>query len=176
MHYTDPLPRTADGVLLRRLAISDLPSFQAYRRDDELGRYQGWSATTDGDAASFLAEMSSADMFRPGMWFQFAIADAGTQALIGDIGLFLASDGRHAEIGFTLRRESQGDGLATAAVREAITLLFENTQAEQVLAVTDARNAPSIRLLERIGMRRTETREAIFKGEQCLEHVYVLSR
>ena len=42
--------------------------------------------------------------------------------LIGDIGLFLAADGRDAEIGITLRRQSQGRGMGTAAAREAISL------------------------------------------------------
>jgi RimJ/RimL family protein N-acetyltransferase len=54
--------------------------------------------------------------------------------------------------GFTLSRKSQGRGLATEAVRGAIYLIFERTPALRVHAVTDARNLPCIRLLERIGM------------------------
>lgn len=176
MHSADPLPRTAHGVVLRRLAVSDLAAFQAYRHDAELGQYQGWSAASDAQAMSFLAEMNTCDLLQPGAWSQIGIADSSDQALIGDIGLFLASDGRHAEIGFTLRRESQGRGLATAAVREAIHLVFEHTQAEQVRGITDARNLPSVRLLERVGMRKTESRSALFRGEACVEYVYVLSR
>ena len=100
------LPRVAHGVALRRLAVSDLAAFQAYRHDALLGQYQGWSAATDAEALSFLAEMNTSALLRPGTWSQIGIADADNQGLIGDIGLFLASDGRSAEIGFTLRRES----------------------------------------------------------------------
>ena len=174
MHHTDPLPRIADGVMLRRLALSDLAAFQAYRHDPVVGLYQGWSATSDADAGSFLTEMSSVELLKPGRWSQIGIADSGSLALVGDIGLFLAADGRHAEIGFTLRQESQGKGLATIAVREAIALVFEHTEAEEVRAITDARNAPSIRLLERIGMLRTGSHTALFRGELCIEHVYSL--
>src|SRR6476660_4658923 len=120
MQNVDPLPRIANGVVLRRLAISDLAAFQAYRHDPVLGLYQGWSAASDAEATSFLAEMNSSELLQLGTWSQIGIADFNNLALIGDIGLFLASDGRHAEIGFTLRRESQGRGVATTAVREAI--------------------------------------------------------
>ena len=176
MHRADLLPRIASGVVLRRLAISDLAAFLAYRHDALLGQYQGWTVTSDAEATSFLTEMSTAELLHPGMWSQIGIAKSESQALIGDIGLFLASDGRHAEIGFTLRRESQGHGVATTAVREAINLVFEHTKAEQVLGITDARNVSSIRLLERVGMRKTESRSAMFRGESCLEHVYAVSR
>ena len=176
MHSAIRLPRLTRGVVLRRLAISDLAAFQGYRHDSVLGQFQGWSATSDADALSFLTKMSAAALLQPGTWSQLGIADATNQALIGDIGLFLASDSRHAEIGFTVQRESQGRGVATTAVREAISLVFEHTTAEKVLGITDARNQPSIRLLERVGMRKTESRNATFRGEVCLEHVYTISR
>jgi [ribosomal protein S5]-alanine N-acetyltransferase len=176
MHRVDPLPRIANGVVLRRFAASDLAAFQAYRHDAVLGQYQGWSATSDSDATALLAEMRIATLLQPGTWSQIGIAEFNGQAIIGDIGLFLASDGRHAEIGFTLGRESQGHGIATIAVREAINLVFEHTEAEQVRGITDARNLPSIRLLERVGMHSTESRGAVFRGEACLEHVYAVSR
>ena len=41
-------------------------------------------------------------------------------------------------------------------------------------ATTDSRNDASIRLLERSGFKRQETRDAVFRGEPCTEHVYVL--
>ena len=162
--------------MLRRLAVADLEAFQAYRHDPELGRYQSWSATSDAEAASWLAEMSRADLLQPGIWSQIGIADAGGRLLIGDIGILLATNGQHAEIGVTLRRPSQGQGLATTAVREAIGLLFEQTTVERVLAITDARNQPSIRLLARLGMRHIASDQAVFRGERCIEYTYAVSR
>ena len=162
--------------MLRRIGLSDLASFQAYRHDDLLGQYQGWSPTTDDEASLFLSEMSIAELLQPGSWIQLGIADPGSQTLVGDIGLLLADDGQHAEIGFTLSRQSQGRGIATAAVREALSLVFERTVAERILGVTDSRNLRSIRLLERVGMRLAETRSAKFRGEDCIEHVYSIPR
>lgn len=171
-----PLPRFAGQVALRRLAPGDLAAFQAYRRDPELGRYQGWSPLSDAEAQTFLAQMHIAGPLQPGVWFQLGIADAQSMQLIGDIGLLLSADGSSAEIGYTLARSAQGRGLATLAVREAVALVFECSAASQVLATTDARNGASIRLLERIGMHRVEDRNAMFRGEPCVETTYAIAK
>ena len=170
------LPRIAGPIVLRRLAPSDLAAFQAYRGDPLLAQYQGWSATTDAAALSFLQTMHAASLLQPGAWCQVGIALRDDPELIGDIGLLLAEDGRRAEIGFTLRRAAHGRGLAAAAVRAAMGLVFEQTGALRVEGITDARNLPSIRLLERVGMRWTGTHDTVFKGEPCTEYTYAIAR
>jgi RimJ/RimL family protein N-acetyltransferase len=170
------LPRSGARVTLRRLDSADLPDFQVYRRDADVGRYQGWTGMSDAEALEFLAEMNSAVLFEPGKWCQIGIAEPTGGRLIGDIGVFISFDGQSAEIGFTLNPRVQGQGLASAAVRDAIKLIFEQTAVDRLIAVTDARNTPSIALLERIGMRRSESRNAVFLGEDCVELVYVLAR
>jgi RimJ/RimL family protein N-acetyltransferase len=173
---SDILPRLGTACTLRRLSCDDLAAFQAYRHDAELGRYQGWLPMSDAEALSFLSQMSSAPLLHPGAWAQIGITAPDSQRLIGDIGLFLAEDGRHAEIGFTLERRAQGRGVATAAVREAIDLIFESSGSERVLAITDARNLSSVRLLERVGMRRIETSNTVFRGAPCIEYTYAVTR
>jgi aminoglycoside 6'-N-acetyltransferase len=172
------LPRLAPGVVLRRLRPSDLTAFQAYRTDADLGRYQGWSVMSDAQARAFLEEMNTMPLFPQGEWIQLGIAAPHDEAaLLGDMGLHLAEDARdHVEIGFTLSRAAQGRGLATAALRAAAQLVFESTAAERVLAITDVRNRASIGVLERAGMRRVEERQTLFRGEPCVEYVYVLLR
>jgi len=172
----DTLPRLGAGFVLRRLSSDDLAEFQAYRHDAELGRYQGWSPMSDAEATAFLVEMNTAQLLTPGCWTQIGLADPETQRLIGDIGVFLDQDGHCAEIGFTLARHAQGRGVATAAVREAIRFIFATSRIERLIGVTDARNTASVKLLERVGMRRTGTRNAVFRGESCLEYIYALVR
>jgi len=173
---TDPLPRIAGDVVLRRLAASDLPAFQAYRSDPLLGKYQDWTVKTDAETEAFLIRMSAVKLLQPGEWSQIGIANLDGLGLIGDIGLFLRSEGHDAEIGFTLRRESQGRGIGTAAVREAIGLVFEQTNGDRVLGIVDARNLASIRLLQRVGMHMAESRTVMFRDEPCLEHIFAISR
>jgi RimJ/RimL family protein N-acetyltransferase/L-amino acid N-acyltransferase YncA len=172
----DPLPRAGARVVLRRLRRDDLPAFQAYRHDAEVGRWQGWSPQTDAEALAFLDDMAAAPLFAAGEWVQLAIADRATDRLAGDLGVCVAADGAAAEIGFTLAPRFQRQGLATEALREATALVFAHATAERVVCITDARNAASVRVLERAGMRRTATADAVFRGAPCVEHTYELRR
>lgn len=45
-----------------------------------------------------------------------------------------------------------------------------------VEAVVDARNTSAIALVNRLGMVLDRTEEALFKGEPCSEHHFVLKR
>lgn len=176
MRGADPLPRHAGACILRRLEAADLAAFQAYRQDPIVARYQGWTTQSDAGALEFLDGMKAARLLQPGIWSQIGIAGCDRASLLGDIGLLLAGDGTQVEIGFTLGRESQGRGIATAAVREAIDLVFEQTGAGRVVAITDARNTPSIRLLQRVGMHVAGSRDTVFREEPCVEHVYAILR
>ena len=150
--------RTA-RLVVRRFDLDDVATFAAYRSDHEVARYQSWDSYTLERAERFIRDMGSADPGVPGEWFQFAVADASSDQLVGDVALRV--DGRNvtrAEMGFTFAPGSQGKGYAT------------------VYAIADARNHRSIALLERIGMDRVSTERALFKGEWCEEHTYELRR
>lgn len=161
---------------LRRLHVDDLAAFQAYRAIPELGRYQGWTPMPEHEAIDFLTRMHEKPLLRRGEWIQLGIADRTTQELIGDIGIYLSDDGAGAEIGFTLAPQSQGRGIATAAVRAAVQLVFENTPVRHVTGMTDTRNLASARLLERAGFIYRHDREALFRDQPCTEKVYTLER
>ncbi len=170
------LPRQFPGGSLRRLRHSDLDAFQTYRSIHELGRYQGWSPMSETEALAFLVEMEATSLFQPGQRVQLGIADPRTDVLVGDIGLHLSDDTQTGEVGFTLAPSAQGRGVASAAVKEAIRLLFSATPVSRIVGITDARNTASIRLFERLGFECGETRHAVFRGEECMEQVFVLPR
>jgi len=107
---------------------------------------------------------------------QLGIGEPESDVLVGDVGLHLSEEGTFGEVGFTLQPSSQGRGIAGRAVREAVQLLFATTRITRVMGITDARNTPSIRLLERLGFTFIETRQIVFRGEPCTERVYALSR
>jgi ribosomal-protein-alanine N-acetyltransferase len=178
----DPLPITTARTTLRRLSTDDVAAFQAYRTDPEVGRWQGWSPMTGAEALAFLALMRRAPLFARGEWCQLGIAlraqgeAAGRGPLIGDIGLGMDPvDPELAQIGFSLHRRWQGQGLAAEAVEAACTLLFAHGGTRRIEAVTDTRNTSSMRLLERLGFRLDRTEEALFRGLPCREHHFILT-
>jgi RimJ/RimL family protein N-acetyltransferase len=171
----DSLLPAGDGVVtLRRLRVADLPVFQGYRHDPQVGRFQGWTPLDDDGARAFLADVASAPLLQCGHWSQVAVTRTADDTLCGDLGLFMSDDAAQAEIGFTLAREHQGQGLATRAVRLALAMLFGRTPVTRVVAITDARNAPSIALLQRLGFALTSRTQAVFRGEPCTELGFVL--
>lgn len=170
------LPHIADGIALRRLDPLDLADFQAYRCDPVVGRYQGWTPLSDAAALAFLNEYAQSALLQPGRWSQMAVCRANCKRLIGDIGIYIADDARHAEVGFSLARESQGQGLATRAVQAALDMVFTHTPVDRVIGVTDARNTASVRLLLRLGMQHERSTDTVFRGEPCTEQTYALLR
>lgn len=173
----NPLPHETPRTRLRALRESDLADFQAYRCDPELGRWQGWQAQDDGAALAFLREMAAAPLGCIGRWVQLGIAERSGDRLIGDIGVQLHGDtGALAEIGFTLASPWQGRGLATEAVGALVELLLRHTAVQRIVAVADERNAASLRLLQRLGLRRFAVLPADFRGQPCREHHFVRHR
>jgi len=78
------LPWHRARVILSRLLAADLDAFQAYRHDEEVGRYQGcepWSATK---ALTFLEAMSTVDLLDPGTWCKIGIATRNRSHSTGD--------------------------------------------------------------------------------------------
>jgi RimJ/RimL family protein N-acetyltransferase len=171
-----PLPHHCERVSIRRLRPSDLRAFHAYRSDPEVAKYQGWSIMSESEAAAFLHEQSSASLLEPSHWCQLGIATRSDDQLIGDVGVCVAHDLEQAEIGFSLGAPSQRKGFGNEAIRAVLDLLFMHTSIARVVAITDARNAPAIRLLERVGMRATSTADSVFKGVPCVEHSFAIHR
>lgn len=86
-----------------------------------------------------------------------------------------------AEIGWILLPEHRGKGYATEMGRKLIRAAFEVLGAKTVISHCDDRNAPSYRVMERLGMKLTGiekgARPVKHPGETCGdERLYVLSR
>lgn len=173
----DPLPLSTPRTRLRRLALADLAAFQHYRNDPETVRWQSWEPMGDDAAQAFLQEMAAAAFCAPGQWFQLGMAERGSDALIGDIGVQRHGEGGAlAEIGFTLAPAWQGRGMAAEAVGALARWLLAEGGVQRVVAVADTRNAACLRLLPRLGFRPFATLPASFRGQACLEQHWVLRR
>lgn len=176
MSVFEHLPHACPRVRLRRLRPSDFRHFHAYRSDAEVARYQGWAPMSEAEATETLRDYSRNAGLELGEWAQVGIAALEDDRLIGDLGVWLAPDGRMAEFGVSMHREFQRSGLGLESAQAMIALLFAHTPAQRVVAATDARNVACIALLQRLGMRLADTAEADYKGEACIEHVYVIER
>lgn len=162
-------PIACERVRLRALRGADLAALAAYRNDPAVARYQSWTAYTLEDARALLAEMTGKALWLSGEWYQIALADKASDTLLGDLALHVIDDAR-IEVGFTLAPGAQGRGYAREGLEALLRFAFSRPGIETALAVTDARNYPAIRLLERAGFTRSaRPRLARFKGETVEE-------
>ncbi|MGG3466299.1 GNAT family protein [Neobacillus pocheonensis] len=155
MEKSEKIYARSSRLLLRQFSQQDVDSFYLYRSSPEVAKFQSWENYQYHDAEIFVRKQSQSVPNQPGTWFQFAIALAETNQLIGDCALHtLLAEPRIVEIGFTLAEEHQGKGYASEAVRVLLNYVFNDLRKHKVIAFTDVRNEKSIRLLERVGMRR----------------------
>lgn len=151
-----PLCLETARLLLRPFQDSDLESFLAYRNDPDVARYQSWESPLSHERGlALIGAMKEVQPDDPNAWNQIAIELKATSALIGDCVFHrLAEDPRQAEIGYSLARHYQGQGYASEAILRLLAYLFEDLRLHRVRAICDVDNRASIRLLERLGLRR----------------------
>ena len=174
------LTLTSKRLILRPLQAADSVVFAAYRSDPEVARYQGWEAPfNEQQAAEFIAAMQVREPGTPGEWLQLAIQVRETGVVVGDCAFErLAREPRQAEIGITLARSWQGQGLATEALSCLLDYLFGELELHRVQANCDVENHNSMRLMERLGMRREAhfVENLWFKGRWSSEYWYGILR
>lgn len=152
--FADGLP-TLDGarVRLRMPRADDAPDVLTVFGDAEALRY--WSHEPLADLAAAERYVAAIhDGWRERTLFQWAITVPPSDALVGTVTLSGYDPAhRRAEVGFMLRRDLHGQGLARDAVEAVLAFAFGPMGLHRVEADTDPDNAASRRLLARLGFR-----------------------
>lgn len=159
---------------LRPLQAADAEAVFRYRSDPEISRYQHWEPADLSEAERFIENNTK---LAPGHWLQLAICLNDNHELIGDCGLHFPRDRDHeTELGISLAGEYQGIGYAAEALKAVIGHLFNELGKHRVYASVDPRNLPSVKLLERVGMRKEGhfKKSVWFKGAWADDLVYAV--
>lgn len=170
-------PIRTERLLLRPLTSGDREALLAYRSIPEVCRYVPFEPM---DLAEIDRRMS-------GMWAVTSLPDKvganltlGVEfegELIGDVILMRPAEPEGtAEIGYVFSPRVAGRGFATEACRPLLRLAFEDLGMHRVIGRLDARNTPSARVLERLGMRLEAhfVEDDWFKGEWTDTLVYAV--
>jgi RimJ/RimL family protein N-acetyltransferase len=160
-------PLATDRVHLRPYTPEDLdPLYDMFRRED-VCRYLRWEPM-DLDAARTLLErrLKQGQIGAPGEGLLVAAEERSTGRMIGEFMLQVTDEEHHqGEIGWSLHPDAHGKGYATEGARELLRLGFEEVGLHRIAAEGDPRNAASLRVMERLGMRR----EAHFRENEYLK-------
>jgi len=162
----DFAPIDADRLRLRIMTADDLDDVHAYQGREDVARYLAHGARSREEVAAAIAEYAAATRIAAdGDWIEPAIEVAGR--VVGHLHLKLHSV-RHlgAEIGWTLHPDAAGRGYATEAATALLDVAFGAMGLHRVRAELDPRNAASVALCRRLGMREEAHHVRDFRDER----------
>lgn len=144
--------RTA-RLLLRSFDQEDIPALVrlAGAREIAATTIQIPHPYSEENARSFLAKAD--EDFRAGLGVAFAISFPQERELCGAIGLHMAGEHSHAELGYWVGVPFWGRGYAGEAALAVVQFGFWTLRLRRIYAHCFAGNRGSQRVLEKIGMR-----------------------
>lgn len=144
-----PSPRLEDDVVaLRPWTEADLPAVGAAVADPEIARRN--RLPQPFDPAGWFAEITR--QRRAGEGLRLLIVDPVTDRLFGATALAgLGPEHRSANLGYWVLASERGRGVAPRALGLLTAWAFEALDLDRITAATDPDNAPSRRLLEKLG-------------------------
>lgn len=172
------LPITTARLTLRRYRDSDYDDLLKLQSNEDVARFLLYDARTPEQVKEGLAgRLADVAMDTDGQALTLAVELTETGQHLGEVTLFVYSaEHKAGEIGYVFHPESAGHGYAGEAAKELLRLGFEHFGRHRMIARLDARNTASVKLLERLGMRREAhfVRNEFLKGEWSDELVYAL--
>ena len=164
-------PRRTERLTLRRYEPSDLAFLFSMFSLEDVCRYLPWSPMDIDQARAKLDQrLGQTRLEADGDPVVLVAEETATGRPIGEFMLRLTSvHSRQGEIGWSLHPTAQGHGFATEGAREILRLGFDESRLHRIAAGCDSRNVASIRVMERLGMRR----EAEFVENEYLKGEWV---
>ncbi|MDX6197745.1 MAG: hypothetical protein QOJ79_896 [Actinomycetota bacterium] len=175
--FTPLLPVRTERLLLRAFRADDFDALLPIHSDPVNVRYVPFEARTPEDMQVALEKKIAGTTLAAagdGLGLAVTLHD-GT--LVGDLNVFLHTpEHGTVELGWMFDPAHSGRGYATEAVRALLDLVFGGLQARRMVARVEARNTASLRLCERVGMRKEAhlVENEIFKAEISSEVDYAL--
>ncbi|KUL35394.1 acetyltransferase [Streptomyces sp. NRRL F-4489] len=169
---------TTERLVLRPFTPQDLDDLHDLHRRPDVTRYLLWDARTrDETAAALATRCRETRLAAEGDNLAIAVQLRATGGLIGEFNLhWLSAELGRAEIGFVQHPDHAGRGYATEAGRQVLRLAFETHGFHRVIGMCNGSNTSSMRLMERLGMRREAyfVQGEMLKGERADLAVYAL--
>lgn len=144
----------SNTLVLRAPKASDAEDVYALYCDKEATRF-GYSPKMDNldDAHTVMSQI--VQLAKERTLFHWFVATLEQDRVVGHATLFQwVRDQRRAEIGYSVRKDLWGRGIATEAVSTLLDFSFGSLQLRRVEADVDPRNHGSLRVLAKLGFER----------------------
>ena len=144
-----------ERLVLRRWRDADREPFAALNADPHVMEFMPKRLERAESDALIDRIEGTFDQHGFGFW---AVEVRGGAPFAGFVGLSVPRFDAHftpcVEIGWRLAVEQQGHGYATEGARAALAFGFEQAGLDEIVAFTTPKNAPSLHVMEKLGMRR----------------------
>ncbi|WP_062303792.1 GNAT family N-acetyltransferase [Demequina subtropica] len=175
-------------LLLRPFSADDAADVHVYASDPAVCRFTDWGPNSEEDTRSWLAHAVEAGI--PAHWAitlrDDAVGGAGRIAagtVVGGIGVYgqdrgpLDSTPGVRELGWVVRRDLWGRGIATEAVHAVIEALREDDALEQVHARCRPEHKASAKVMAHLGLAHSHRIENDIQrdGQWMHSDLYVLT-
>lgn len=167
---------TTDRIILRQWRAEDRKPFAAMNSDPDVMRYfENLRSRAESDATADRLE-AHIDEHGFGFW---AAELRETGEFIGFVGMehtpLELPCSPAVEIGWRIDKRFWGEGLAPEGARACLLFAFSRLQLNEVVSFTAVPNIPSLRVMEKIGMKRDLSGDfehpAVPKGHPIRPHV-----
>jgi RimJ/RimL family protein N-acetyltransferase len=156
-----------ERLVLRGFTRDDFEPFSTIVADPEVVRYlDNGAPISREDCWRGMALFIGHWHLRGYGWW--AVEERDTGDFLGRIGLYNPEGWPGIEVGWLLRRDTWGAGLATEGATAAIDFAFDVVGASHVISLIDPRNARSIRVAEKLGERYEA--DLVFKDKTLLTY------
>ena len=165
-------------LILRPLKMRDAHDLYAYARDPEVSRHVLWDAHESvWQSRQYLR--AALRQYRRGLPGSFAITLRQSGRMIGTIGfMWVNTDHRSAEVGYSLARDYWNQGIMTEALGELIRYGFRSLNLNRIEAQHETENPASGAVMRKCGMRREGTlrQRLLNKGRFVDVELYAILR
>ncbi|GIG90758.1 GNAT family N-acetyltransferase [Plantactinospora endophytica] len=150
------MPIRTDRLVLRLFTPDDVDGMYAYQGLASVARYLYRPPRSREQCARLITRIADATRWeRKGDALVLAVRRHDAPEIVGEVILTLDNAGAaQAEIGWVLHPAYEGRGYATEAARALAAVAFDRLGVHRLFARLDVENAGSIRVCERLGMRR----------------------
>ena len=159
-----------DRLILRPQAMADAPDLFASLSDPEAMRFWSRPVITRLAVVEELMREQQAAM-NQGLCRYWTLHSNGHA--IGSVDLSLIQEAS-AELGFMLRPDQWGAGLASEAVEAVIAHAFDALRLSRLAAVAQSANRAAVRVLEKNGFALIETRPVMIADGQRKDCAFYL--
>lgn len=163
----------SERLIMREFNENDFEFFSKLVQNEFYIRYEEDTIPTDEETRKrfnkILENNKSEDKYR------FLITDAENGEPLGTILIWCIDKPiREWEMGWDLKQDHTGKGIATEAAKTVLRFGFEKLNAHRIIANCNANNTASEAIMKRIGMKKEGTLRdtRILRGQWCHSRHY----